>query len=258
MKLAIIQFHTRENVPSNIKRMESLLLSIQADCIVLPELWLCPYDNEQIQNAKSYAKQAREMLSHCAKMTHCWIIGGTLPYDDYNMCFIFNRDGEEVCHYAKSHLLEVHANHTYYEADVFKPGNSFCTFETEFGKMGILVCYDIRFPEMARILAQSGIQVLFLPAAFNEQVGTCHWKPLLQTRAMENEIFLVGVNPEYTYKKYQAYGHSIIVDPFGTIVHESVNEVEMADIDLDQIKKIRQRMPFWSIRRTDLYEIKEK
>ena len=124
--------------------------------------------------------------------------------------------------------------------------------------MGILICYDIRFPEMARLLAQSGIQVLFLPAAFNQQVGTCHWKPLLQTRAMENEIFLVGVNPDYSYNHYQAYGHSIIVDPFGTVIHESKEEVEITEIDLNKIKTIRERMPFWSIRRTDLYEIKEK
>ena len=258
MKITMVQFHTSENIQDNIHRMEEILLHCQADLIVLPELWLCPFQNDRIQEAKQWQEKAKEMLQSCAKSKHVWIVGGSIPYENQNVCFVFDRMGQEVCHYAKTHLLEVHANSTYKERDVFIPGDAFCTFDSEFGKIGILICYDIRFPEMARILSEKGIRILLIPAAFNQQVGEVHWKPLLQTRAMENQIFVVGVNPEYTYGQYQAYGHSLVIDPFGRILLEAKDEVETIDIDVSYVEKIRRRMPFWSIRRTDLYTIEEK
>ena len=100
MKIAIVQFHTSDDFKNNIDRMRSILLSIQADFIVLPELWLCPYDNEQIQSAKAYAHQAKSMLQECSNTNHCWIVGGTLPYEEKNMCFVFDRQGNEICHYS--------------------------------------------------------------------------------------------------------------------------------------------------------------
>ena len=258
MKITMVQFHTCENIQKNIDRMKDILLKCNADMIVLPELWLCPFQNDRIQEAKHWQEDAKNMLRWCAQTRNVWIVGGSIPYNDQNVCFVFDRKGHEVCSYAKSHLLEVHARHTYKEADVFVPGNSFCTFDTEFGKMGILICYDVRFPEMARILSEKGIRMLLIPAAFNQQVGQIHWKPLLQTRAMENEIFLVGVNPEYVYGHYHAYGHSLVVDPFGKILLEAQNEIETIDVDVSYVERIRERMPFWSIRRTDLYTIEEK
>lgn len=259
MKIALVQFHTVASIQENLNHMQEILSSLQADFIVLPELWICPYENQKIEEAKVYAEKARSLLQIAAKKNKSWIIGGTLPYDNQNLCFVFDRQGKQIATYAKAHLLEVHATHTYKESDVFTPGNSLCCFDTEWGKMGVLICYDIRFPEMSRILAQSGIQILFLPAAFNKKVGEAHWKPLLQTRAMENEIFIVAVNPDYSYQAYQAYGHSLIANPFGKVLYEiQKEEVLTCDIDLEEIQKIRNRMPLWKLRRTDLYEIKEK
>ena len=258
MKVALVQFKTTENILFNIERMKQIILSIDSNWIVLPELWICPYDNDKIQEAKKYQHVAKNMLKQCALENHVWIVGGTIPYDNQNLCFIFDDHGNKIAQYAKAHLLEVHARHTYTERDVFDAGNALCSFNTPWGKFGVLICYDIRFPEMARLLAQSGVQLLFVPAAFNTQVGKLHWKPLLQTRAMENEIFIVGVNPDYTYKNYQAYGHSIVVHPFGNIQFELENqEIGIHEIDLNEVIQIRKRMPLWKLRRTDLYEIKE-
>ena len=260
MKIGLVQFHTTENIPQNIEKMKSCILSIHADILLLPELWICPFENHKIEEAKQFASDAIIMLKKCAQKNKLWIIGGTIPYQGKNMCLVFNDQGEMVAQYAKMHLLEVHAKHNYFEKDVFDPGNSLCIFETPWGKMGIVVCYDIRFPELARILAQKGIQILFVPAAFNQQVGSLHWKPLLQTRAMENEIFVVGSSPYYMYENYRAFGHSLIVDPFGKVLYEMKEneEIGIFEIDLNTVKKIRDRMPLWKLRRTDLYEIGEK
>lgn len=122
--------------------------------------------------------------------------------------------------------------------------------------MGVLICYDIRFPEMTRRLAQAGAQIIFCPAAFNKQVTQAHWTPLFQTRAMENQVFMVGVNPaQYRFDNFESFGHSIITDPFGKIVYQMDEKepVAIVDIDLNRIQQIRDRMPFWKIRRTDLY-----
>lgn len=140
------------------------------------------------------------------------------------------------------------------------PGNHLQCFDTPWGKCGILLCYDIRFPEVSRILAQNGAQILFCPAAFNEQATKKHWKLFVQTRALENEVFLCGVAPaKYTYKNYTSGGHSMLVDGFGNIVVE-LNEEEackVVDIHLKDIEKVRKRMPYWKVRRNDLYELKE-
>ena len=260
MKIGIVQFHTSEDILKNIERMKTCILSMQADLLLLPELWICPFENQKIKEAFHFQQKSESMLKECAKQKKMWIIGGTIPYKGENTCLVFNDQGEKIASYSKMHLLEVHARHTYRESDVFKPGNSLCTFDTPWGKAGIIVCYDIRFPELTRILAQEGIQILFLPAAFNQQVGLLHWKPLLQTRAMENEIFVIGASPYYTYKNYQAFGHSLIVDPFGRILYEMKENEEMGtyDIHLEEIQKIRKRMPLWELRRTDIYEIGEK
>ena len=148
----------------------------------------------------------------------------------------------------------------YCENEVFVPGNHLQCFDTPWGKCGILLCYDIRFPEVSRILAQNGAQILFCPAAFNEQATKKHWKLFTQTRALENEVFLCGVAPaKYTYKNYTSGGHSILVDGFGNIVVELGEEeaYKVVDIDLNDIEKVRKRMPYWKVRRNDLYELKE-
>ena len=199
-------------------------------------------------------------LKKLAKSHRIWIVAGSICADKYNRCYILNSDGDIVCSYDKTHLFEFHNKQDYCENEVFVPGNHLQCFDTPWGKCGILLCYDIRFPEVSRILAQNGAQILFCPAAFNEQATKKHWKLFTQTRALENEVFLCGVAPaKYTYKNYTSGGHSILVDGFGNIVVELGEEeaYKVVDIDLNDIEKVRKRMPYWKVRRNDLYELKE-
>lgn len=248
MKVQLLEFPTTPSVPHN----NSLLLSLiddRADVVVLPELWNVPYVNSEIQAACDFQEQSYLAMKTAATAKSVWLTG-TIPYEGKNMAFVFDDTGQEVARYAKTHLMEVHTErHFYSEAEVFEPGDEFVDFDTPWGRAGILVCYDIRFPEPARILRNRGISFLFLPAAFNASVGPKHWKALLTARAIENQIYVIGVNPDYEYGNYRSYGHSMIISPDGE---------ETDTIDPDLVKKIRTRMPYETIKRNDLYKLEDK
>lgn len=264
MKIAMIQIQVTENIHDNIEQFKNEAYKQKsANVIVLCEMWNVPYENVIMKKSASYQEETIDAMRTVSSDLHTWIIGGSICIKEgsqyYNACLIFH-DGELVCTYAKTHLMEFHGRKNYSEADVFTPGHQLVTFKIGSIKAGVVICYDIRFPELARLLTIHGIQILFVPAAFNQAVGKLHWKPLLQTRAMENQIFVVGCSPaEYTYKNYISYGHSLICDPFGSVILEMDEKHggRCIDIDLHQIEKIRKRMPFAKIRRNDLYELKE-
>ena len=256
LTLQLIQLETTGDVQENIRRMQNAV-NEKAQFVLLPELWNCPYDNAEIRKAAVFGEACRQAMAEAARKKTVWM-AGSIPLQDpadgriYNMALVFDADGAEVCRYAKTHLMEVHTPHSHYsEAEVFTPGDRFETFETPWGKMGILVCYDIRFPEPARILGDAGIRLLLLPAAFNEAVGRKHWQSLLCARAIENQIFVAGCNPDYAWGKYKAWGHSLAVSPDGMILQEGSG---MVTLDLSETDRIRQRMPYRKIRRRDLYD----
>lgn len=266
MKIGIIQNHITDNIHNNILEMKKSLQSIEADLVVLPEMWNCPYENEIMKASIQYSMESKQMLQSLAKEKHMWIVGGTIAYSEnntiYNSCFVFDDQGNEVGRYDKTHLFELYAyNTTYSEKDVFSPGDHFLTFQTPWAKVGVLVCYDIRFPEVSRILAQEGCEILCCPAAFNYQTGKRHWKMLNTIRALENEVFFIGVGPaHYQYKNFIPYSHSILVGPDGSecmSLDESITS-QVVEINLEDLKYTREKMPFWRIRRTDLYIVKEK
>lgn len=226
------------------------------DLLVLPEMWNCPYHNEVLQEAYKLHDQALDILKNVSKTKNIDIIAGSICAKEkehiYNRCYILH-NGEIVTHYDKTHLFTFK---TYSEADVFTAGNHFVTFQD----LGILLCYDIRFPEMSRLLALHGAKILICPAAFNEAATKKHWELFCRTRALENEVFVCGCAPaKYQYKSYISGGHSLIVDPFGDIV-DALDEDEgylVYDLDLNKINQAREKMPFWKIRRNDLYTLGE-
>lgn len=255
MKVQLVQLPVTPDIEENIRLMTESL-DPACDLAVLPELWNCPYDNDRIRDAARWDECCLQAMSQAAREKGLWLTG-SLPVRQkdrlYNMAVVFDDRGQEVCRYAKTHLMEVHtASGGYSEKEVFAPGEGFTTFETPWGRMGLLICYDIRFPEPARLLADAGARVLLVPAAFNEAVGRKHWEPLLRARALENQVFVVGVNPDYTWKRYRAWGHSLAVSPDGIILQEGAGIV---DLDLAEIDRIRERMPYSRIRRRDLYRI---
>ncbi|MBO5785172.1 MAG: hypothetical protein J6R05_03790, partial [Bacteroidaceae bacterium] len=135
------------------------------------------------------------------------------------------------------------------------------TFETPWGVMGVCICFDFRFEELSRLMALRGAQVLFVPAAFNMTTGPAHWQLLFRQRAVDNQCFTVGTSPARDVNaSYVAWGHSIVCDPWGSVVSEldEGEHVAVIDLDLTRVAAIRRQLPILSARREDLYEIKEK
>lgn len=231
-----------------------------ADLVLLPELWNTPFINSVILEHSQEWAFWMTLLCQQARKLKLWIVAGTLPCQEenrlYNRCALISDHGELIACTDKTHLLEVHsARHDYYEADVFTPGNRLCKADTPWGRIAVLICYDNRFPEAARSLCQDCF-ALFAPCGFNEAVGRKHWKPLFQTRAMENEVFVFAANPaRKEYGSYTSYGHSMAVSPDGLLLGELGDEpgVLSVEINPEEVSAVRFRSPFWALRRTDLY-----
>lgn len=240
----------------NIQKLQDIPT---CDILVLSEMWNCPYHNDILKQGYLRHDESLNALLKLSKEKNIWIVGGSICTKKYNRCYILH-NGKIVCTYDKTHLFEFHNHSNYCESDVFVPGDHLQCFDTPWGKCGVLLCYDIRFPEVSRLLAKQGAKILFCPAAFNEQATKKHWKLFVQTRALENEIFFCGVAPaKYTYKSYTSFGHSMIVSPFGDILLEmdEKEQTQVVDIDLSEVDKARKRMPYWKIRRSDLYQLEE-
>ena len=171
MKICMYQMSVSMDNQQNIAKLKNIP---NCDILVLCEMWNCPYHNDALKTA--YLRHdGLEALKNVAKSNKIWIVAGSIA-DKYNRCYILNSAGNIVCSYDKTHLFEFHNHQDYCEKEVFIPGNHLQCFDTPWGKCGILLCYDIRFPEVSRILAQNGAQILFCPAAFNEQATKKHWK----------------------------------------------------------------------------------
>lgn len=142
------------------------------------------------------------------------------------------------------------------ESDFIMPGDALGSFETPWGPASVIVCYDIRFSPVAQILADKNIRLLFVPAAFSLSTGTAHWEMLVRVRALEIQGFVVGVQPAHNPGlRYVPYGHSLISSPWGRILYDAGQEdaADVVNIDLSEIRDIRERFPLLAHRRRDLY-----
>lgn len=201
-----------------------------------------------------------ERMADKARETGLWILCGTLftPAPDgrsLNTSVLLNPKGERVARYDKLHLFDVTlpSGEQRRESKRVCPGGSIVTADTPLGHLGLSVCFDVRFPELYRTMVLRGAQVLLVPAMFSRETGRAHWELLVRTRAVENGCYVIASN-QYG-GKFGAYGHSMIVDPWGKILAE-IPEGEglaMAEIDLDYLDQVRNNLPCLSIRRSDLY-----
>lgn len=201
-----------------------------------------------------------ERMAAKARETGMWILCGTLftPAPDgrsLNTSVLLNPAGERVARYNKLHLFDVTlpSGEQRRESKQVCPGNSIVTAETPLGHLGLSVCFDVRFPELYRTMVLRGAQILMVPAMFSQETGKAHWELLVRTRAVENGCYVIA--PNQYGGRFGAYGHSMIVDPWGKILAE-IPEGEglaMAEIDLDYLDRVRTNLPCLSIRRSDLY-----
>ena len=271
MRVALIQMPVTADREGNIAaacRSIREAAAQGADFAVLPEMFCCPYQNDCFRPyGEAEGGPAQAALSALAAELGIYIVGGTLPELEgdrvYNTCYVYDRRGRRIAKHRKAHLfdIDVQGGQRFRESDTFSPGDQITTFETEFGTMGLCVCFDLRFEELARCMCLRGAQVIFVPAAFNMTTGPAHWELLFRQRAVDNQCFTVGVAPARDETaSYVAYGNSLAVDPWGTVLCRAGAEAATlyADLDLSRVESIRQQLPILSARRTDLYTVQEK
>ncbi len=266
-RIAAIQMTSGGSLQANLEQAAELIEQAArqgAELLVLPEYFAyhgCR-DLAEIALAEQDANgPARRFLAEQARLHGVWLVGGTIPVAVENdkraaaSCFVVNEKGDEVACYRKIHLFDVDvddARGSYRESDDYCHGSEPVVVDTPFGKLGLTVCYDLRFPELYRYLAEQGAQILLVPSAFTAATGEPHWELLLRARAVENLCYVVGANMgDRFHEKRPTWGGSAIIDPWGRVLASRADGpgVVMADIDLAYLQTLRQKMPVHEHRR---------
>ena len=277
INIALCQMNVVDNKEENIRKAIQMIRESKkqgADLAVLPEMFNCPYENEKfIEYAEELDNsQTLNEMAEIAKEENIHVLAGSIPElevgtDDaksiYNTAVLFDDEGKILGKHRKMHLFDIDVKGKIYfkESDTLSAGNEFTVIETELATIGIGICYDIRFVELSRIMALNGAEILIFPGAFNLTTGPAHWEILFKSRALDNQVYAIGVAPALDKDaSYNSFGHSIAVNPWGEIIEELDYDenLKLVQIDLDEIKRIREEIPILKNRRTDLYEIKEK
>lgn len=271
MKVAAIQMPTVKDKIQNIRTAGTYIEKIKAenpDFVILPEMFCCPY---QTENFPVYAEKeggpSWQAMSDYARKYHIYLIAGSMPEADdvgkvYNTSYIFDRDGKQIGKHRKAHLFDINVKNGQHfkESDTLTSGDHATVFDTEFGKMGVMICYDIRFPEFARTMVLDGARMIFVPAAFNMTTGPAHWELTFRARALDNQIYMLGCAPARdTQAGYISWGHSIVTDSWGKVMKQ-LDEKEgilIEEIDLDREDQIREQLPLLKHRKSEMYHLQE-
>ncbi|MDI9244921.1 carbon-nitrogen hydrolase family protein [Marinobacter sp. CHS3-4] len=271
-RVAAIQMVSGHDIAKNLDDAERLLAEAAkqgAKVAVLPENFAVLSTRQMLEHGQhENAPDApiQTFLKEQAKKLGLWIVGGSLPIasrpDGTRIsdrvrasCVVYDDQGQQVARYDKIHLFDAmveDAHGQYRESDTFEPGEELVVIDTPAGRLGLAICYDLRFPEIFRALRERGAEWITLPSAFTWNTGDAHWHALIRARAIENQLWMVapgqgGQNSE----RRRTFGHSLICDPWGKIVSELEEGmgVVSAELDLDQVKTIRTQMPVWEHRR---------
>lgn len=274
MRLALLQLKGSSdkaaNVANALSKIKSAVKEHKPRLITLPECFNCPYGTKYF---REYAESipdgyTSQQLSKAAADHQVYIVGGTIPElgeNDriFNTCTVWGPNGDLLAKHRKMHLfdIDVKGGMRFKESETLSAGNDFTTIVVDGHKIGIGICYDIRFEEMARLYRNEGCEMIIYPAAFNLTTGPLHWELLQRARANDNQLYVVTTSPARDPSAdYIAYGHSMIVDPWAKVL-KSAGEGEetlMADIDFSLVDQVRQQIPVFSQRRLDLYSTEKK
>lgn len=260
-KVSAIQMATSPNVSANLLEAERLIneaVESGAGLVVLPEnfAFMGEHDREMLTLCEEpYGGPLQEFLGQMAKRYGIWLVGGTIPMRASKggkvraACLVFDAQGKQVARYDKLHLFDVHlveADERYVESHTIEPGNETVVVDTPFGRLGVAVCYDLRFPELFRKLLSQGAEIFAVPSAFTAMTGKAHWETLVRARAIENLAFVVAAaQGGYHVNGRETHGHSMIIDPWGTVlaqVPRGTGHVSVV-LDRDYQRTIRRTFP---------------
>jgi len=269
VKLGICQMAVSSDKAFNISNAQAMIqAAAAANCqvAILPEMFNCPYQTELFsQYAESYPEgNTFRMLKQTAAEANIVVVGGSVPERDennnvYNTSFIFDNKGRLLGRHRKMHLFDVaiKGGTVFTESSILSAGQEMTVVKIPGLTLGVAICYDVRFPELSRLMTLAGAELLIFPAAFGWTTGPVHWELLMRSRAIDNQVFIVGAAPARTPgAKYQAYGHSIIVDPWGKILAMADSEETMmtVEIDMNTIDSVREQLPLLKHRQPDIYQ----
>eukprot|EP00041_Stephanoeca_diplocostata_P025436 m.665896 g.665896 ORF g.665896 m.665896 type:complete len:390 (-) comp22748_c0_seq27:401-1570(-) len=286
MRMALCQVDvTAEKVKNIATARDAIAAGAEggAQVVSLPECWNSPYAvsafpkyaepvpsvGQSIADKKLSPSSA--MLIESAKKHKVHLVGGSIPEVEvdadgkahvYNTCICIDPSGTVVAKHRKVHLfdIDVPGKITFKESDTLTAGNNITIFDTPYCKIGVGICYDIRFPEQAMLMRMEGCDMLLYPGAFNMTTGPAHWTLLQRARAVDNQLYVACVSPARSPNKkdYQAWGHSSVVSPWGDVLVEATGETQpqqilFCDIDLSKVDDFRSSVPTSKQKRTDLY-----
>lgn len=265
--VAALQLASGNNVSANLLEAERLAEAAAkqgAELIVLPENFA--FMGRTCGDANALREPAgdgplQSFLSQLARRLGVWLVGGTIPLEADHAakwraaCTVYDAEGRQVGRYDKQHLFDVNlieSNEHFVESESIEPGDRVVVLDSPVGRLGVSVCYDLRFPELYRAMVDRGVEVLALPAAFTAMTGNAHWDILVRARAIENLCYVIAAaQGGFHIASRQTYGHSMIVDPWGTKLAEQQrgNGCVVAAIDREFQQTTRRNFPCLDHRR---------
>jgi omega-amidase len=270
IKISVCQIHVSNNKKANLVKAKDLITDAAAAgsrIVILPEMFNCPYESSFFEKfAEEFPGPTTNFISSLAKNLSVYIIGGSVPEKEngkiYNTSYTFNPEGMLIGKHRKIHLFDADI-HTpggikFKESDTLSYGDNVTVFETKYCKIGVAICYDMRFGELIRKMTLLGAKIIVIPAAFNMTTGPAHWHLLARTRALDNQVYFIAASPSRNEKDiYTSYGHSLVVDPWGKILAEKDEKEGLlfCEIDLDYVEQIRTQLPILKHRRDEIYKL---
>lgn len=265
-RAALVQMNVGTDRTKNLQNASGLIAKAKkegAKLVALPECFNSPYGTNFFGE---YAEKIPDgptckMLSKAAKENKIFLVGGTFPEIDqlhyYNTCTVWDPDGELIARYRKMHLfdIDIPGGITFKESDILRAGNEMAFFKIDNVKIGLGICYDMRFEELAKLYRLQGCELLIYPGAFNMTTGPIHWELLQRGRALDNQLYVFAISPARGEKGYIAWGHSQVTDPWGKVVARAghAEEIIYCDLDFTECDKVREQIPIGKQRRTDIY-----
>ncbi|MBA2357731.1 MAG: carbon-nitrogen hydrolase family protein [Actinobacteria bacterium] len=268
LRVACVQLTSGRDKPVNLERAERLVADAAlagAKLVVLPEKWNLIGDADELRSGAETLEQGESVqaMSGWAAQHGITLVGGSITERREgrqklsNTSLVFGPEGELVALYRKIHLFDVEVDGLVYrESEAEEPGEEAVVCRAGGWSLGLSICYDVRFPELYRILALEGAQIVTVPAHFTERTGRDHWEVLLRARAIENQCFvLAAAQVGETRPDRRSYGRSLIADPWGVVLAQAPDEptVIWADLDRSRLEEIRRSLPSLASRQPHAY-----
>ncbi len=259
LRAAVVQMRTGSDRDDNLRQAADRIRAAAAegaDLVALPEViaWRGP-QRDEVSHAEAIDGPTLAALATAARENAVWLVGGSFLELDpegagcWNTCPLLAPDGTLVARYRKIHLFDIDlpGRVSTRESDTRRAGNEVVTAVTPLGRIGLAVCYDLRFPELFRRLADEGTEIVVMPSAFTLPTGRAHWHALVRARAIENQCFFLAPNQfGRGVQSFSEYGHSLIVDPWGEILAEAAEDAAAtiaAELDAARLASVRRDLP---------------